>query len=533
MSVLSQFFPSGETIKADFVLVGGGGGGGALAGVDCFSPTLAYNCARFHNASFAGGGGGGQVTVGEDYEITKGRTYSIVIGSGGAGGCLLPNPAAVISPDFLAVGPNAPFAACTAWGTPGSPGGTSFFGSVTAVGGGGGASYIPTTCTFFIPQLPAIYAPGFGCSGGSGGGNAFTGTFVCGALTGSVSVCSPGPAINNYSIGNTIKFGSPGRCFSESLSSYNRLFSPFYPVPNVPRATANNCVTADIVSGFVFASGGGGGGPSSQGGPTSQSITLTGQDIVLLGAPYSPQSSCAYSTFRGNSTGGGSASRTCVGLQKASIALDHLAGGDGHETFITGSPEIYGGGGEAFAGQTRFYCNPYVPYGVPSSFVDHTGISFNNPCYPLAPAKSRLGNGGQGGGAYRLLNVARQGFFAPQPVPYGCPRSNSRAVCVSSPCTFLTNYSIETLNCQYVLCGSVANSGGGGTSGAKGYANTTTGPCASNPVVSDGSNGSSGTFIIRYPTQFPAATVTGNTPVTQTAGYRTYKWNGPGSFLVN
>lgn len=527
MSVLSQFFPSGETLKADFVLVGGGGGGAAAATAPCAFPGV-FSCAFLHRASYSGGGGGGQVTVGEDYEVTRGRTYSIVIGSGGAGGCLLPNPAAVVSPDLYAVGPNAPFAACTAWGTPGGTGGTSFFGSVTALGGGGGASYIPGTCVPLIPQLPATYNSGFGCSGGSGGGNAYSATLICTYYTAGSTTCPSGSGMNNYSIGNTIKFGAPGRDFTNSLSEFYRQYATFWPTAVYPTGNITTCTIRDVVSYVNFASGGGGAGGAGSGGAGSLSITLNGQDLVQL-CPGFPIQTSAYSTFRGSATSGASSGRTCTGIQRSALAIDHLSGGDGFETTITGTPQYYGGGGEAFGGQIKY--NPGItPYG-PSAGIygyDHTAVSSLSPCYPQVPLKSRLGNGGLGGGAYRLLSVARPGIAAGPYSPYF-----TRACRISSPGNWISRYEYETANSQYVLCGSVANSGGGGTSGATGYVNTTTGPCAANPIVSDGSNGSSGTFIIRYPTQFPEATVTGDTPVTQTGGYRTYKWNGPGTFTIN
>lgn len=527
MSVLSQFFPSGETIKADFVLVGGGGGGAAAAAAPTSVFPVAGSCALLHRSSFSGGGGGGQVTIGEDYEITKGRTYSIVIGSGGAGGCLLPNPAAVISPDILAVGPSAPFAACTAWGTPGGTGGTSFFGSVTALGGGGGASYIAPTCIPLIPQLPISYNSGFGCSGGSGGGNSWTSNLLVSYYNGSSITCPTGTGLNNYSIGNTIKFGSPGKDFTNSLGDFSRLYGPLYPVNSgIPGCNLPCCVSRDVTNNVVIASGGGGASSiNAATSGTALSVCISGADVTLL-CPSFGSSAYVFSSYKGTATGGGSAARTCNGIRRASLAIDHLSGGDGYETLIDGTPQYYGGGGEAFGGQIKCYCNPINPYG--NTFYDHTAVSSLSPCYPQVPSKSRFGNGGLGGGAYRLLSVARCGNVVPNPYSIS-PRAQS----LSSPGNYITCYNGETANCQYVLCGSVANSGGGGTSGATGYVNTTTGPCAANPIVSDGSNGSSGTFIIRYPTQFPEATVTGNTPVTQTGGYRTYKWNGPGSFTIN
>lgn len=103
--------PTGVT-SIEVLVVAGGGGGGAYCG---------------------GGGGGGGLIYNSAYPVTPGTVYTVTVGAGGAG-----------------TGSN------TARGSNGS---NSVFGSLTALGGGGGAS---------------INAQG-GSAGGSGGGDSHTG----------------------------------------------------------------------------------------------------------------------------------------------------------------------------------------------------------------------------------------------------------------------------------------------------------------------------------------------------------------------
>jgi len=68
-----------------------------------------------------------------------------------------------------------------------------------------------------------------------------------------------------------------------------------------------------------------------------------------------------------------------------------------------------------------------------------------------------------------------------------------------------------------------ANSGSGG-GGTRGNGGTT---------VQRGGNGGSGVCIIRYPTSYNAATVSGNVATPAQSGYHVYRWNGPGSITFN
>lgn len=126
MSNLTDFFPqssgSSSSKNAAILLVGGGGGGGAGAVCICNTPCPEVSGTNDICTGFGGGGGG--VYVGH-LNITEGCTYPVVVGAGGACGCL--KPACAGEP-----------------GGAGSPGGLSRFGSFV-VGGGGGAGTLCVT----------------------------------------------------------------------------------------------------------------------------------------------------------------------------------------------------------------------------------------------------------------------------------------------------------------------------------------------------------------------------------------------------
>jgi len=147
MSNLTDFFPqssggSSSGKNAAILLVGGGGGGGAgyidipatPCPAGCFEPDV---CMGY-------GGGGGGVFVGH-INITAGCTYPVVVGAGGACGCMKPDCA------------GEP-------GGAGGQGGLSRFGSYVTAGGGGAG----TLCYSRTPSDPTKYvANGIGANFGS------------------------------------------------------------------------------------------------------------------------------------------------------------------------------------------------------------------------------------------------------------------------------------------------------------------------------------------------------------------------------
>lgn len=83
-----------------------------------------------------------------------------------------------------------------------------------------------------------------------------------------------------------------------------------------------------------------------------------------------------------------------------------------------------------------------------------------------------------------------------------------------------------------------SNTGGGGGVGANQYSYTVPSPRPGLPNVvvvpaTPGGDGGSGVVIIRYPSSYDAATVTGNSPTPAQSGYYVYRWNSPGTIIFN
>jgi len=141
MSRLSDFFSLSDTssttttptdANAWVLLVGGGGGGGAGFKQICCPAQNFYGCIGF------GGGGGGVYTGG--FRICPGVSYPVVVGAGGACGCLK---------DECAGEP----------GGAGSNGGISRFGNCIVMGGGGAG----TICFEYCGSSPTpALRPGAG-----------------------------------------------------------------------------------------------------------------------------------------------------------------------------------------------------------------------------------------------------------------------------------------------------------------------------------------------------------------------------------
>jgi len=471
MSLLSQFFPSGGGgQRVQFLLVGGGGGGGA-AGCYISPGRQGYTGA---------GGGGGQVVVGEDYEVVPGLSYPIVVGAGGAGGCMYPHQP---SPYILG-----------GWGLPGTTGGNSCFGSVIAGGGGGGAGGFDPTASF--PTISGLVG-GEGCPGGTGGGGS--------AATASSSIlCNGGTATSTYPVGNTVKFGSPGTAANNHYTEGQGIIGASPCGPTAPYVLSAQITWA-----------GGGGGNTAGGAVGGGSISLSAGQArglpcsLATQPPYTPNcwNTIAYTNFSGalSSTGGTPSNAKKGGIWNTIGQF----GADGITSDITGTTEYYGGGGMASMDQAR------VPY-----YANYNRMAPTHPYFPSSSCpRWRTPGAGLGGGGYVMVTAAYyQTNNPPWQTPAGVYGGRMNSVCY--PCI--------------VLCGACSGLGGGGVGAvARGYVNTTTGPCASNPAVRDGQSGGSGVFILRYPTNFAAATVSGNTPITPVPGFYIYKWTGPGSVTFN
>ena len=168
--------PTGVT-SVEYLVVGGGGGSGAT-----------------HDGGGAGGGGGGMVLTGTQ-SVIPGNVYNVVIGDGGAGGIGLPSP--------------------STRETDGSPGLSSQFSTIIALGGGegyrsrqggngaGGAAVID-------PGTASIGGNGgsFSNGGGAGGGDSGAGS---NGLTGSTRTGGAGGSGTTSNIsGDSVTYGVGG-----------------------------------------------------------------------------------------------------------------------------------------------------------------------------------------------------------------------------------------------------------------------------------------------------------------------------------
>ena len=130
MSLISQFFPSGESsgagssgyIEAKILVVGGGGGGYCRAVCTCAPPTSPN---QFSNQScFSYGSAGGVAFV--DGILKPGDTCPIQVGGG--------TPTTTVMTCFWC----SPTNGCCFWFHDGGPGGSSYFGGTNGICVGGG-----------------------------------------------------------------------------------------------------------------------------------------------------------------------------------------------------------------------------------------------------------------------------------------------------------------------------------------------------------------------------------------------------------
>ena len=186
-------------IKAEVLVVAGGGGGGSDMG---------------------GGGGGGGVLYSSSYTVTRGSTITVTVGNGGAG------------------------ATAGVGQARGTNGDNSVFGSLTSIGGGGGASCHDRSTS------PAG-------NGGSGGGASGGGTLPSGGSGGGGyggGIRGLGTSGQGYDGGTGIYAWYPGGGGGAGG-----------PGTNNP-ATGGPGVLYSSISSYYFGGGGGGSGYSGNGG---------------------------------------------------------------------------------------------------------------------------------------------------------------------------------------------------------------------------------------------------------------------------
>lgn len=563
MSLLSQFFPSGSgggfsiAQKIELLMVGGGGGGGASGGM-CIDNTC---CSIPTGGIVGGGGGGGQVVFSDGYEVIQDVSYPITVGAGGAGGGFYYDTTNVYYPrnpitPTVPVGCYCGQIQCRNAGTlRGSNGGNTIFGSVVAYGGGGGGggmsntvNYLSSTCNAgaiaACSQWTAKGADG-GTGGGSGSGFCGTGCLVVETESPSPDVRG-GTAIHNSSL-EFLKFGANGVKF--------RLPSLW------PTIDGPGSFTSELAFSMLTFATGGGGNSSSTNAPVAGSdicLKVPSDAVTCLQVQSNAcfqcdaNSSCpggqGFYSFLCGTCGYAAINSFMEGTLGGSSSFDNqysgcndfsssLRGGDGYETTITPSPEYYGGGGAVTQGSGNAACMALLG----------AVMSPGSPCYPASPTWQNspchawlacpYGGAGGGGAVCTPLITCR-----PTSNCFQCALRCTGAQCLPTNrivgvCCSQCGLNVPVPGCICPGAGQT-NCGGGGASFHGGCGFASTGPVFPNPTSDPGGAdtcafcgyaGGSGTVVIRYPTVFCAATVTGNTPITPQSGYHIYRFNGPGT----
>lgn len=461
-------------LPIDLMVIGGGGGGGgagqqAFAGVATNFPTA--NADRF----MAGGGGSGRGLIYTNLVVDVGTTYPITVGAGGAEN---------------------------------SRGGTSSFGFIRAGGGGAGGGVTPAGVAV-TPDFGGLY-------GGNQGGSAFT---AAGALSvgGGVGVApfadtlySDATPLNGYSNASNL--------FKQAINSqvypsitFNFLTSPL----SQPSSQAGNGGgTGDI-----------GSSPGSAFPGVSETELFGRWDLpaLITPAPRSYFTHTTYSLFQAN--GYAPANIATYNVYSTIPAPSYAPLGLHPTWFPAITPASYGPGilGRFFPGNTPAnnlitgIDRAGVPITPANVVIPVMGGDFTSPVFPCPaqpnfpflgtiPAQTTKGissygitpfsfngspgNGGGGSGGLRHPPLVMQGTYTAR---YTCP----------NPVT-----TIRTAPYVYTI------------------------PASTAPMASGGAGGSGSVWVI-YPSDYAAATVTGNTPVPSPPAIRVYRWDGAGTIKFN
>ena len=220
-----------HTYNVQYLNIAGGGGGGVSYG--------------------AGGGGGGLRTVAcKSFSVTKGTTYPVTIGGGGAAPCSGTAPGVGVS------GANSVFSTITSAGG-GGGGYSTTAGIAGGSGGGGGGSPSPPGAAGAgnTPPTPCTQGSdgGAGTAGGGGGGGGHS----------EVGQASPGGGRGGA--GSPYSISSTALSYSGGAGAY-------------PGGGASPCGTGGAVSGLGTVNRGGGGGAQAPGGTAKAG----GSGIVII-----------------------------------------------------------------------------------------------------------------------------------------------------------------------------------------------------------------------------------------------------------
>lgn len=212
-------------VTVDYLVIAGGGGGGGMF--------------QFPPGSYASGGGGAGGVLSGIVTATEGDTYTISVGSGGAGGSSSPATAGVNGIPSYVLGPVG-------------------FSSITSFGGGGGGAGINP------PQPPATN----GVPGGSGGGG--------GANARPRGNGTPGqgnPGGQAFFTGNTTTGGGGGSGGSGSSNTNGGIAAQY---PQFPGPVIAPAIPSPVRPGWTPVIGSGYYASGGNGGSNSSGFTITG-----------------------------------------------------------------------------------------------------------------------------------------------------------------------------------------------------------------------------------------------------------------
>ncbi len=302
------------------IVTGCGGGGGGGSGASISSTNTAYPLFVW---VVAGGGGGGQAAMTSTHVIgvVPGVSYPISIGLGGLGG--------TVNGVFngASAGPNPNNYGGTAWGTAGSAGQSSMFGSIVFPGGQGGRRGEILNRGFVANEIDYYQASGTGFPGNNANTNFDPGASPIGGTAYNNSPVWPNPVLGGQVVqGRSYGIWNPPGLVT---SQYTLDQVVTQGIINNSQSLVANSAPAGLsnlwTGGGVGAGGGGGGGTSnniySAGGAGGQGAQ------GFAGYPFSGGG--GYGTYGGGGGGGGGGE----GLNYNNTH-DGSAGGNGGPGFI-------------------------------------------------------------------------------------------------------------------------------------------------------------------------------------------------------
>ena len=555
-----------STTTAQVLVVGGGGGGGGNGG--------------------GGGGGGGGVIDSSTYTLSPGFPYAVEVGAGGTPG--------VNAGVAGGTGGTSTFHTLVAIGGGGGGSGNgSYYIGGSGGSGGGGASTSTTVGAGGAGTAGQGFAGGAGLtngsyrSGGGGGGAGAPGTAAAGAsvsgsggngtfttilsittaisirvgqyVTATNAIYFAGGGAGGPSSGSTSIVGSGGGGLQKTSGKINTggggggagsagnvgtggsgIVIIRYPVPNGVSAADTNLTdpyfknTSLLLSGAIFTkvnqtqwpielllvAGGGGGGTGASindysggggaGGVVTTSTLLTQVHNNVIYYVQVGAGGFAGATSS-NGTNGGNSSITATSI--ASIIA--LGGGYGSTKYTDGGAGGSGGGAGIYTSYNPGASQPggaaTQPASASGGFGFGGGVGFNY----------NWGQSGGGGGAGSVGEISGgNGKYIADFSAYG-----ESGYFASGGAGVIAGIGSDSM---YKIGG-----GGGFASNAR-WGGSNTVPRAALTATGGGGAigmpGGSGTVIIRHPTYYGTAIVTGNPVTTSTGVYTYYQWTTSGTF---